>query len=94
MCIRDRNITAGRGFIGMAAATLGRNHPIGVVISSMFFGFAQAIGNALQGTAIKSQLTLALPYIVTVLALVFSSGKFYRKKKEAAACLLYTSRCV
>lgn len=75
------NITAGRGFIGMAASTLGRSHPIGVIISSLFFGFAQSIGYALQGTAIKSQLTLALPYIVTVLALVFSSGKFHAKKR-------------
>ena len=79
------NITAGRGFIGMAAATLGRNHPIGVVLSSFFFGFAQAIGNSLQSTAIKSQLTLALPYAVTVLALVFSSGKFHVKKAEKPA---------
>ncbi|WP_312641711.1 ABC transporter permease [Hydrogenoanaerobacterium sp.] len=73
------NVTAGRGFFAMAASNLGGAHPIGVVISSFFFGFAEAIGNALQGTAIKSQLTMALPYIVTVIALVFSSGKLHKR---------------
>lgn len=76
------NITSGRGFFAMAASNLGRAHPIGIIISSFFFGFAQAIGNNLQGTAIKSQLTMALPYIVTVLALVFSSGKLRKAKQE------------
>lgn len=74
------NVTAGRGFFAMAASNLGGAHPIGVVISSFFFGFAEAIGNALQGTAIKSQLTMALPYIVTVVALVVSSKRFRQKK--------------
>ncbi|RPF43504.1 simple sugar transport system permease protein [Hydrogenoanaerobacterium saccharovorans] len=75
------NVTAGRGFFAMAAANLGGSHPIGVVISSFFFGFAEAIGNALQGTAIKSQLTMALPYIVTIIALVFSSNKFRKRAR-------------
>ena len=79
------NITAGRGFFAMAAANLGRSHPIGVIISSFFFGFAEAIGNSLQNTAIKSQLTSALPYVVTIIALVFSSGKLRQNKGVKAA---------
>jgi simple sugar transport system permease protein len=75
------NITAGRGFIAMAAGSLGRNHPVGVIISSCFFGAAQAVGNALQQTAIKSQLTMGLPYLVTVIALVFTGGRLRRQKK-------------
>jgi simple sugar transport system permease protein len=74
------NITSGRGFFAMAASNLGQSHPIGVIISSFFFGLAESIGNNLQGTAIKSQLTMALPYIVTILALVFSSGRLRRPK--------------
>lgn len=76
------NITSGRGFFAMAASNLGRAHPIGIIISSFFFGFAESIGNNLQGTAIKSQLTMALPYIVTILALIFSSGKMKQQKQE------------
>lgn len=64
-----QNITAGRGFIAMAAGTLGAAHPLGVVISSAFFGFAQSMANMLQNSNISSQLTMALPYVATVVAL-------------------------
>jgi simple sugar transport system permease protein len=64
-----QNITAGRGFIAMAAGTLGAAHPLGVVASSAFFGFAQSMANMLQNTSISSQLTMALPYVATVVAL-------------------------
>ncbi len=64
-----QNITAGRGFIAMAAATLGAAHPLGVVVGSGFFGFAQSMANMLQNSAISSQLTMALPYLATILAL-------------------------
>lgn len=76
------SITSGRGFFAMAASNLGRAHPIGIIISSFFFGFAEAIGNNLQNTAIKSQLTMALPYIVTILALVLSSGRLKQNRQE------------
>lgn len=64
-----QNITAGRGFIAMAAGTLGAAHPLGVMVSSAFFGFAQSMANMLQNTSVSSQLTMALPYASTVLAL-------------------------
>jgi len=64
-----QNITAGRGFIAMAAGTLGAANPLGVVVSSAFFGFAQSMANMLQNTSVSSQLTMALPYASTVLAL-------------------------
>lgn len=64
-----QNITAGRGFIAMAAGTLGAAHPLGVIVSSAFFGFAQSMANMLQNSNISSQLTMALPYLATVVAL-------------------------
>lgn len=64
-----QNITAGRGFIAMAAGTLGAAHPLGVIASSAFFGFAQSMANMLQNSSISSQLTMALPYVATVIAL-------------------------
>ncbi|NLW42928.1 MAG: ABC transporter permease, partial [Tissierellia bacterium] len=42
------NMTAGRGFIAMASASMGMNHPIYVIVSSLFFGFSQAIGATMQ----------------------------------------------
>lgn len=66
-----QNITAGRGFIAMAAGTLGAAHPLGVIAASTFFGFAQSMANMLQNSSISSQLTMALPYLATIFALAF-----------------------
>lgn len=74
-----QNITAGRGFIAMAAGTLGAAHPLGVIVSSAFFGFAQSMANMLQNSAISSQLTMALPYVATVVALAMYNFVQLRK---------------
>jgi len=71
------NMTAGRGFIAMAAAGMGQNHPLFVIVSSLFFGAAQAVGVSLQNIA-PSQLTMAVPYIATIIALAI-----FRKKIKA-----------
>lgn len=62
------NMSAGRGYIAMASASMGQNHPLLVIISSLFFGFCQALGVSLQND-IPSQLTFAFPYIGTIIAL-------------------------
>lgn len=75
-----QDITAGRGYMAMAACNLGGAHPLGVLFSSFFFGFCQAIGNALQNTSLKTQITSSIPYVATIVALMV----FYvvRKNKE------------
>lgn len=82
------NMTSGRGFIAMAAASLGLSHPLLTIVSSLFFGFCQSLGTALQNV-IKSQLTMTFPYIATILALVIFSkrdtpGKRLKNRKEGA----------
>ena len=49
------------------------------ILSSLFFGLCQGIGLALQNI-IKSQLTMTLPYIATIVALVL----FSRQLKPSA----------
>lgn len=65
-----QNITSGRGYIALAANNLGMSHPIGALISSLFFGFFQAIGNVLQNTSLKTQITASIPYVATIIALI------------------------
>lgn len=72
-------MTAGRGFIAMAAANMGQNHPLYVIISSLFFGAAQALGVTIQNI-VPSQLTMAIPYIATIIALAIFSRKTKRPK--------------
>lgn len=75
----SENMSSGRGYIAMASASMGLNQPIFIIISSLFFGFCQAIGMSLQNI-IPSQLTLAIPYIATVVALsIFGSRKLKKK---------------
>lgn len=72
------NMTAGRGFIGMAACNLGQNNPVLIVIASMFFGFCDTFASIMQNQ-IPAQLTQSVPYISTILALIVFSRKRKRK---------------
>ena len=75
------NMTSGRGFIAMAASSLGMSHPLLVIASSLFFGLCQGIGLALQNV-VKAQLTNTLPYIATIVALVVFSKRSSAKLKK------------
>ncbi len=77
------NITSGRGYIALAANNLGKSHPIGVLISSLFFGTTEALGFLLQQTSVKGQVTASIPYVATILALMlFTVQKRHAKKKK------------
>ena len=73
------NMTSGRGFMAMAAASMGQSHPLIVIASSLFFGLMQSIGTVLQNV-VKSQLTMALPYIATIVALMIFGLRGNRQK--------------
>ncbi|MEG0273294.1 MAG: ABC transporter permease [Hydrogenoanaerobacterium sp.] len=73
-------MTAGRGFIGMAACNLGRNNPVLIMAASLFFGFCDALGTVAQNV-IPSQLTMSIPYISTIAALMLFSKKRTKKLK-------------
>ncbi|MFV0504009.1 MAG: ABC transporter permease [Lachnospirales bacterium] len=76
------NMTAGRGFIGMAACNLGRSNPILIILASLFFGFCDAFASVAQNT-IPGQLTQSIPYIATIIALIiFSKDKIKTKEQS------------
>lgn len=66
-------MSAGRGFIALAIVIFGRWHPRGVLSGALFFGAATALQFHLQalGSAIPYQFVLMLPYVLTLLALIF-----------------------
>jgi len=66
-----RNMSNGRGWIAITAALFGFNHPIGVFLTGMFFGFADAFAIRLQTTTdIPPSLVQFLPHIFTLLAII------------------------
>lgn len=65
------NVTAGRGFIALAAVVFGRWRPWGVLAAVLLFGVADAFQIRAQtlGIPVPYQLLVALPYLVTIIAL-------------------------
>jgi simple sugar transport system permease protein len=66
----SRDMTAGRGFIAIAASTLGGLAPLGVMLSCLLFGFVNAFAVYIAALKIPSELIQMIPYVMTVLALI------------------------
>lgn len=75
------NMTAGRGFMALAALIFGKWHPVGALWACLLFGFLDAVAIRLQGVAlplvgeVPVQWVQALPYILTVVLLAGFIGK-------------------
>ncbi len=71
-----RNMTAGRGFIALAALISGRWRPLPVMIACLLFGFAEAAAIQMQGAAaLPAQLIQILPYAATLVVLAGFIGR-------------------
>jgi len=66
----SRDMTAGRGFIALAAESMGGATPLGSMLSSLLFGFFDALSNSLQLLKIPYEFVSMLPYVATVVGLV------------------------
>jgi simple sugar transport system permease protein len=77
------NIVSGHGFIALAIVILGRWNPFAAAVAAFGFGAADALPISLQmlNLDIPPQALLALPYLLTVLAM---SGLFGRVAQPAA----------
>ena len=76
-----REMTAGRGYLALAALIFGKWRPVPVLLACLLFAFADAVQTRLQGVAlpvigtIPVQFIEAVPYILTVLLLAGFVGK-------------------
>lgn len=72
----DDNMTAGRGFIALAALIFGNWRPFGAAAACLLFGFSSALSDFLQeySTSI-STLFEALPYVLTLVAVAGVIGR-------------------
>ena len=78
-----QNISSARGYVALAANNLCQGHPIGALLSSLLFGFTQALARVLQNTAIKQQLLECIPYIATIAAMAVYNAIARRRAKAA-----------
>ncbi|UIN29910.1 MULTISPECIES: ABC transporter permease [Microbacterium] len=72
-----KDMTAGLGFIALAAVIFGRWDPIRATLAALLFGFATNLQNLLTvlKTPIPSEFMLMLPYVVTILAVAGFAGQ-------------------
>jgi len=72
-----KEMTAGLGFIALAAVIFGRWDPIRATLAALLFGFATNLQNLLTvlRTPIPSEFMLMLPYIVTIIAVAGFAGQ-------------------
>ncbi|WEG07951.1 ABC transporter permease [Microbacterium horticulturae] len=72
-----KDMTAGLGFIALAAVIFGGWDPIKATLAALLFGFATSLQNLLSvlSTPIPSEFMLMLPYVVTILAVAGFAGK-------------------
>ncbi|MCO5162665.1 MAG: ABC transporter permease [Mesorhizobium sp.] len=79
----DENMTAGRGYIALAAMIFGRWHPVGALMAALIFGFADSLQQklALLQTPIPSEFLAMAPYVATI---VVVAGLIGRARAPAA----------
>jgi simple sugar transport system permease protein len=65
-----RNMTAGRGFIALAALIFGKWRPVQTMLACLFFGLAEAVAIQMQGVVkIPVQFIQIIPYVLTIVML-------------------------
>ena len=72
-----KEMTAGAGFIALAAVIFGKWDPVRAAMAALLFGFASNLEGALSvvGAPVPSQFMLMLPYVVTILAVAGLVGR-------------------
>ena len=80
----NKEMTAGAGFIALAAVIFGGWDPIRATLAALLFGFATNLQNVLGiiGSPVPSEFMLMLPYLVTIFAV---AGVVGRVRGPAAA---------
>jgi hypothetical protein len=90
------NMTAGRGYMALAAMIFGKWHPVGALWACLLFGFLDAVSIRCRARrcrgigAVPVQAIQALPYVLTVVLLAGFIGRAWRPRRWAGP----TSRSV
>ncbi len=73
--IFNSNMTAGAGFIALAAMIFGKYTTWGTGIACLIFGLGEALSVRLQDSGVSPNLLATLPYLLTLVALVGLVGR-------------------
>lgn len=70
-----KNMSAGRGYLALAAVIFGKWRPVPAALACLFFGLAEAVQIRLQGRGIPTQFVQMIPYVLTMIALAGWVGR-------------------
>ncbi|MGL4207905.1 MAG: ABC transporter permease [Candidatus Adiutrix sp.] len=76
----SKNMIAGRGFIGMAAESMGHGVPGGVLLATLLFSVADALSVRFQMMNLPPELMQLTPYLVTIVAIAIYSRQRGKRK--------------
>ena len=79
----SRDMVSGRGWIALAAEAMGLQHPLGTAATSLLFGVADALSNAVATLGWPSDLVKTIPYCATMAGLAVFSIRTYRRMKNS-----------
>jgi len=82
--IFNEGITAGRGFIALAAFYFGRNYPWRTALCALLFGFFDAFQIRLQGRGVPAELVQTLPYVMVIVVLTLMAVAVRRSRLRGA----------
>lgn len=73
----NKEMTAGAGFIALAAVIFGQWDPLKATLAALLFGFASSLQNSLSviGSPVPSEFMLMLPYLVTIFVVAGVVGR-------------------
>ena len=77
-------MSSSRGFIAFACVIFGMANPPKVFLAALLYGFLDSLGLRLQSVGVPSDLTATVPYIATVLMLVYVVVSSDRRKRKRA----------
>jgi general nucleoside transport system permease protein len=73
--IFNSNMTAGAGYIALAAMIFGKYTPLGTAGACVIFGLGEALSVRMQDSGVSPYLLSTIPYILTLIALVGLVGR-------------------
>ncbi|MFG6331239.1 MAG: ABC transporter permease [Lachnospiraceae bacterium] len=79
-----KDMSAGKGYIALAASAMGGDTPVGGFLVSLLFGAAQALANMMQLTDIPHELIQMVPYLTTLVGLGIYSYAGLKKRQKLA----------
>ncbi|MCX7877335.1 MAG: ABC transporter permease [Ignavibacteria bacterium] len=78
-------MTAGRGYIALAAMITGKWNPLGAATACMFFGLMESFSLQFSGSEIPNQFIQMIPYVITIIVLAGFIGKARPPKADGIA---------